>query len=127
MGYNIYFKKGDTTICSFSRLTELFQAFDVIVTYEEWTELERKDLREAKDSLQDRIDFYVEEISRLEKVLEGLTNYEDRYAVVKDISDFKQSLQSCYETKPMIDMLMEILEQNDFETNQRVPLYGGIF
>lgn len=123
MSQYIYFRKGETVLCSFSRSSYVYQSFDLAYT-EDWKELTKEDFIAARSRVDEEIERVKEWNETLEKALEGLS-YSDKLECLNDIRLAKEELRDITIASYYIQLLEEIAEEGTYEDNY-APMYYSI-
>lgn len=123
MSQYLVFKKGEgPELCSFSRSSDVYQAFEHLSYSEDWRELSNEDFNIAIGALEVKKDAYEENIELYEKAMVGLS-YEDKLVCLRDIQETKEELRWIAQAEHYIELLQMIADEYDFKGNKPKMYY----
>ena len=106
----LFIKVGNTSLCEFIRSSEMFEAFNNIAKYEEWTPCTMEDLNDGYCIILENIENLQKSIKRAKMSLEYLKEAEDIYEMVSSIESYEEDIEKLLEAKAYVNFLKMILE-----------------
>lgn len=122
MSYYLCFKKGGKNIINFCRCTELYGCFPN-APWDEWKQVTVEELKQGRETCQDKISITSRQIEKYEKLLNGLTDYEDRANAIDLLTDYEDALDELRKVLVQIDMLISICEEKQTIHNTKEDCY----
>lgn len=114
MSSYLTFRKNQVVICSFSRNSKIYQAFEG-VPYGEWKNVTRGQLRNGLDNL--RIEFEEKETKAkvFQQMLKAKMSYEDVYSVANSIIENQQELNDIKRAMNYLELILDIESTDNYD------------
>lgn len=114
MSSYLTFRKNKVELCSFSRNSYVYQAFEN-VPYGEWAVVTRNRLRDGLESLQSDIELKESQIRLYQKMLTAKMGYEDVYSVANSIIENEQELKDIQKAMHYLELILDIESENNYD------------
>lgn len=112
MSSYLMIKKNGVKLCCFNRNTEFYQAFENIVSFENWSELTDKQLWRGYDEVVAEIKNYRKAIEREKTALNYLKGTEEIYEAIGTIDSMMDTIEELTDVKAYIRFLIFIWEED---------------
>lgn len=116
MSSYLIFRKNKVVICSFSRNTQIYQAFEG-VPFADWKSVSRERLRDGLDNLREELEEKEMQIKIYQKMLTAKMEYEDVFSTANSIIENEQELEDIKRAICYLELIIQI-EQEDNYNNQ---------
>lgn len=127
MSSELCFRKGGVDILSIGTGHPLAMAF-IGKPCDKWAKMKETEFNYALEIIHERIDSLNQELSMYNRVLEGLTNWEDRFELAKQMNDTELEIEHVKSAIPMVKLLHMIWEEGRYTEKENIlGLEWGIF
>lgn len=127
MSATLCFRKGGVEILSIGTGHPLAMAF-INKPYDKWEKMKESEIDFALDTIRNKIDCLNNELSVCERVLGGLTDWEERFELAKQMNDIELEIEQVKSTVPMIKLLQMIWDEGRYTENEsNMGLEWGVF
>lgn len=127
MSATLCFRKSGIEILSIGTGHPLAMAF-INKPHEKWAKMKETEFDFAFEVIQNRIDCLNNELSVCGRVLDGLTDWEERFELAKQMNDIELEIEQVKSTVPMVKLLQMIWDEGRYiENESNMGLEWGVF
>lgn len=119
MSSYLIFRKNKVVICSFSRNTHIYQAFEC-VPFADWESVSRERLRDGLDNLRSEMEEKEKQIKIYQKMLTAKMEYEDVFSTANSIIENEQDLEAIKRAICYLELIIQIEQEGNY--NNQSPL-----
>lgn len=119
MSSYLIFRKNKVVICSFSRNTHIYQAFEC-VPFADWEGVSRERLRDGLDNLRAEMEEKEKQIKIYQKMLTAKMEYEDVFSTANSIIENEQDLEDIKQAICYLELIIQIEREDNY--NNQSPL-----
>lgn len=109
MSLYLQFKKNDIELCSFSRVSKIYEMFNAF--REDWNELTKDKLEDAIRRCEDNFKEIQSELKHQKMIFDKLSKYEELNEVLEIIKELKEERYDIVVAKIQLEVILSILEE----------------
>ncbi len=123
MSYRLEIQKGGVPLFSYGASHPFAKVFSYRVSHDQLSEITREMILDMIGENQADWEAYINRADHLEKVLSGLTGFEERCECVGAMGEIEDQIADCQKVHFMLGMLLDIVE----EPCEGATVEGGFF